>query len=158
MENIILRKAASCDIPEIYKHIHRDYVKKYFSEKERQEWENHKKWYKFLINSPYFILYIIEDFNGRFLGQLKFELDEETAVISIYMSRCMRGKGFGEIAVLKGLEDLENLCKNIDIVLAYILEENEISIKTFEKCGFSFEKVEEYNGIDHLLYVKKFDS
>lgn len=158
MKDIVLRKAENCDIPEIYKHIHRDYVKKYFSEKERQEWENHKKWYKFLINSPYFILYVIEDFNGKFLGQLKFELDGETAVISIYLSQDTRGRGYGETAVLNGIKELVNCHKNIGIVLAYILEENEASIKTFEKCGFSFEKIEEYHRIDHLLYVKKFDA
>ncbi len=155
LEDFILRKAEERDIPEIYKHIHKEYVKKYFSKDENQQWENHKKWYKFLINSPYFILYVLEDFNGKFLGQVKFELDGETAVISTYLSKCSRGMGLGKEAVLKGIEELIISCKNIEIVLAYILEENEPSIRTFEKCGFVFEKEEEYHGIDHLLYIKK---
>ncbi|WP_372713837.1 N-acetyltransferase family protein [Ilyobacter sp.] len=158
MKDVILRKAEERDIPEIYEHLHRDYVKKYFSENESREWENHKKWYKFLINSPYFILYVLEELNGNFLGQLKFELDGETAILSIYMSKSSRGAGLGKKAILKGMEELALSCENTEIVLAYILEENEVSIKTFEKAGFSFEKEEEYHGIEHLLYVKKLRS
>lgn len=155
MKDVILRRAEERDIPEIYEHLHRDYVKKYFSENESREWENHKKWYKFLINSPYFLLYVLEDVSGKFLGQLKFELDGETAIISIYMSKSSRGNGIGKEAILKGMEELAFYYENIEIVLAYILEENEASIKTFENSGFLFEKEEEYHGIEHLLYVKK---
>ncbi|WP_319369900.1 GNAT family N-acetyltransferase [uncultured Ilyobacter sp.] len=158
MKNVILRRAEESDISEIYEHLHRDYVKKYFAENENREWENHKKWYKFLINSPYFLLYILEDLDGKFLGQLKFELDGETAIVSIYMSKSGRGLGMGKKAILKGMKELTLSCENIEIVLAYILEENEASIKTFEKAGFLFEKIEEYQGIEHLLYVKKLKS
>ena len=158
MKDVVLRRAEERDIPEIYEHLHRDYVKKYFTENEKREWENHKKWYKFLINSPYFLLYILEDSTGQFLGQLKFELDGETAILSIYLSKSIRGKGMGKAAVLKGVKELSLYSENIEIILAYILEENEASIKTFEKSGFIFEKEEDYHGIEHLLYVKKLKS
>lgn len=158
MKDVVLRRAEERDIPEIYEHLHRDYVKKYFTENEKREWENHKKWYKFLINSPYFLLYILEDSRGQFLGQLKFELDGETAILSIYLSKSIRGKGMGKAAILKGIKELTLYSGNIEIVLAYILEENEASIKTFEKSGFIFEKEEDYHGIEHLLYVKKLKS
>lgn len=158
MKDVVLRRAEERDIPEIYEHLHRDYVKKYFTENEKREWENHKKWYKFLINSPYFLLYILEDSTGQFLGQLKFELDGETAILSIYLSKSIRGKGMGKAAILKGVKELSLYSENIEIILAYILEENEASIKTFEKSGFIFEKEEDYHGIEHLLYVKKLKS
>ena len=35
------------DIQNIYKYIHLDYVKKYFPDKEKEQWEAHKRWYSF---------------------------------------------------------------------------------------------------------------
>ena len=42
--------------------------------------------------------------------------------------------------------------KRID---AYILEENEVSKKSFLQSGFIFKGIKEYDGTEHLLFEKK---
>ena len=150
-----MRKANESDIADIYKYLHRDFIKKYSEVGEKAEWQNHRRWYKFLINSSNYLLYIIEDENGRFLGQLKFELEGETSIISIYLLKEIRGKGLGRSIIEMGLEELQHESDEVDVVLAYILEENEVSVNLFKSCNFEYEREEDYGGLDHLLYIKR---
>lgn len=150
-----MRKADESDIADIYKYLHRDFIKKYSQNGERAEWENHRRWYKFLINSDSYLLYIIEDENGRFLGQLKFELEGETSIVSIYLLKEIRGRGLGKVIMEMGLEELLHESDEVDVVLAYILEENDASLKLFKSCGFTYEREEDHGGLDHHLYIKR---
>lgn len=151
---IILRKANQEDISKFYKYLHRDFIKKYSTLDEKEEWKNHRRTYKFLINSPNYLLYIIEDEQGRFLGQLKFELEGEIAIVSIYLVNEVRGQGYARNILLNGLEELIHESDEVRIVLAYILEENESSIKVFESIGFVYENDKEHGGLDHKLYTR----
>lgn len=47
---------------------------------------------------------------------------------------------------------LKNELTNINLFLAYILAENQISIKIFEDLGFKYVDNDDYNGVEHLLY------
>jgi len=150
-----LRKADESDIADIYKYLHRDFIKKYSQNGEKAEWRNHRRWYKFLINSDSYLLYIIEDESGRFLGQLKFELEGETSIVSIYLLKEIRGRGLGKVIIDMGLEELLYESEEVDVVLAYILEENDASLSLFRSCGFTYEGEEDHGGLDHYLYIKR---
>ncbi len=151
---VILRKAKENDIADIYKYLHRDFIKKYSSNSEKDEWIQHKRWYKFLINSETYLLYIVEDENGSFLGQVKFEIDEEIAVVSLYLIEDIRGRGIGKGVLEISLEELTFESNDVKDILAYILDENERSIRLFKSCGFDFIGQEEHQGLDHLVYRK----
>lgn len=150
-----MRKADESDIADIYKYLHRDFIKKYSQNGEKAEWRNHRRWYKFLINSDSYLLYIIEDESGRFLGQLKFELEGETSIVSIYLLKEIRGRGLGKVIIDMGLEELLYESEEVDVVLAYILEENDASLSLFRSCGFTYEGEEDHGGLDHYLYIKR---
>lgn len=156
MTDIILRKMQEKDIENIYKHIHLNYVKKYFSEREREQWEAHRRWYTFVINSPNYLFYTIESLSRKFLGTVKFELfGKTTAVVSIYLIEKVRGRGYSEKVISTSIEELKFERPQIKKVCAYILEENELSQKAFVKNGFICKGTREYNGIEHLLFEKK---
>lgn len=156
MTDIILRKMEEKDIPNIYKYIHLNYVKKYFPDNEREQWEAHKRWYTFIINSPSYLFYTVESLGREFLGTVKFEVVSKTkANISIYLVEKIRGKGYSEATIFHSIEELKFEKPQIKRICAYILEENEISKKTFTKNGFVFKGVKEYIGTEHLLYEKK---
>lgn len=156
MTDIILRKMEEKDIANIYKYIHLNYVKKYFVGKELEQWEAHRRWYSFVINSPTYLFYTIESLGREFLGTVKFELDGKTkAIISIYLIEKIRGKGLSKSVVLNGIEELKFERPQVKKVCAYILEENIISKKTFIQAGFEFRGIKEYNGAEHYLYEKK---
>lgn len=143
------------DIPDIYKYIHLNYVEKYYPDKEKDQWEAHRRWYSFVINSPTYLFYTIESLSSEFLGTVKFELDEDEAIISVYLIEGIRGKGYSETVVVNSINELCFEKPNIKKISAYILEENEISQKVFLKIGFKRKKNEEYNGTEHILFEKK---
>lgn len=156
MIDIILRKMEEKDIPNLYRYIHLDYVKKYFPEKEKEQWEAHKRWYSFVINSPTYLFYTIESLGREFLGTVKFEIVTKTkAIISIYLVKDIRGRGYSEKAIFYSIEELKFERPQVKRIDAYILEENEVSKKSFLQSGFIFKGIKEYDGTEHLLFEKK---
>lgn len=154
---ILLRETVESDIPEIYKYIHLNYVKKYYTNLEEQ-WKHHEKWYKFLIHSTSYLLYTVSSMEtGEFLGCVKFELDGECATINIYLIEKMRSKGYSEKIIELSIEELKVKHPEISIVLAYILEENIASLSAFKRLNFEYDGVEEYKGIEHMLFIKTLD-
>ncbi|MFK4786107.1 GNAT family N-acetyltransferase; N-acetyltransferase [Fusobacterium sp. MFO224] len=151
---IILRETIEEDIGDIYLSVHEKYVKKYYEGKEKQQWEIHKNWYKFLINSDYYELYTVLDEKKGFLGYVKYEIDGECAIINIYIIPSVRGKKYAKKVIGISLEKLKNKRPDVSIVLAYILEENLFSKKAFIRSGFTFDCIEKYNGTKHMLFIK----
>lgn len=88
------------------------------------------------------------------LGYVKYEIDGECAIISIYLIPDIRGKNYAEKIIRISLEKLKIKRKEISIVLAYILEENLFSKKAFIKSDFTFDCMEKYKGIKHMLFIK----
>lgn len=143
------------DISNIYKYIHLDYVKKYFPDREEEQWEAHNRWYSFVINSPTYLFYTIESLGREFLGTVKFELVTKTrAEMSIYLVKKIRGKGYSEAVIYHSLEELKFEKPGVKKVCAYILDENEVSKKSFLRNEFIFKEVKEYIGVEHLLFEK----
>lgn len=151
---IVLRETTESDIPEIYKYIHSDYVKKYCDNPEEQ-WKAHERWYKFLIHSDAYILYTVTSTeSGKFLGCVKFELDGECAAINIYLVKEIREHGYSHKIIERSIEELRFKKPDISVVLAYILEENTASLCAFKKLKFQYEGMENFKGIEHMLFIK----
>ncbi len=154
---IFLRGTVDGDIESIYKNIHAQYIKKYYPGKEKEQWENHKRWYKFLIKSPSYALYTVTNKDEEFLGYVKFEIDEEFAIINIFLIEEMRGKNISSDIIRLSMEEFTFRNSKISVIFAYILEENTASIKAFRKVGFVFDSLEEYKGLEHMLFIKTLD-
>lgn len=154
LEELILREMIEEDIPKIYKELNLKYVEKYCSDALEEQKEAYEKWYSFVLNSPYYVMYTISNKEDEFLGNIRFELHKKRGVINIYLSPKIRGKNLSKIIIENSIEKLRTN-KKIDIIEAYILEENDVSIHLFEKLGFKFSKNARYNGIKHKKYMKK---
>ena len=154
-ENYIISEATKDDIVGIYNLLHREFVKKYSPNSEKSELEKHKKWYEFWLESPYYLIYVVKDLKGKVVGQIRYEIDGEISIISIYLDKANRGKGLGGIFVEKSIEKLKSEKKDVKLILAYILEENDISKNMFLNFGFVFSEKKNCNGIEHLIFTKK---
>ncbi|MGL4867362.1 MAG: GNAT family N-acetyltransferase [Cetobacterium sp.] len=152
---IIIRETIVDDIDNIYNHLNLNYVKKYYKNNEEEQRKSHFRWYKFLINSCNYEMFTVEDLKGDFLGNVRFELDENNgAEISVYLSECIRGRGYSTIIINASIEELKFKYPKLKYITAYILEENEKSIFCFQKSGFEFKGQIEHNEIDYYLYLK----
>lgn len=153
---IVLRETTAEDIDNIYNHLNLTYVKKYCKNSEEEQKINHKRWYTFLINSPFYTMFTVESLEGDFLGVVKFELEEdfEGAEISLYLAENIRGKGYSTTIINASTEEIRFKHPNLKYVVAYILEENTRSIVCFEKAEFIFKGQIEHRDVEYQLYMK----
>lgn len=99
--------------------------------------ETHRKWLKGRLKSAHSTILIAEENNNK-IGQIRFDIDikKASAEVSIAIASGYRGKGYG-VELLKAgcMYAFQNL--GVREIIAYIKEENLISIKAFSKAGFS---------------------
>lgn len=93
--DIQIRKMEERDIPTIYEYIHKKYVKKYYKEEEEKQWQAHQSWYRFVLHSDAYFFYIIEQ-ETKFVGTVRYELEEEKAIVSIFIREDYRNQGYAK--------------------------------------------------------------
>jgi len=98
-------------------------------------WERHLIYFPAAIISDEVLYYIIEPN----IGFIRFDKENDYAVISIYISEEHRGKGLAITAINMGLREVFAKWKIIKVV-AVVREENERSQGAFRKCGFYLEE------------------
>ncbi len=154
-ESYIVEEAKKNDILGIYNLVHRDFIAKNFTKSQELELEKHKRWYEFWIESPYYLIYVLKDINRKIIGQIRYEIDGEIAIISIYIEKEKRGKGLGKYFLEETMMGLAADKKEVKLIVAYILEENQNSLNMFSSFGFLGGEKAGFNGIEHLIYTKK---
>lgn len=147
---ICLRKAEEKDIPQLYRYLHQKYVEKYRDSSIEKEKIKYFNWYKKMISSPKFLLLIIEDEKGVFLGHIKYDFKEARSEIMVFIVEGARNKGIGKKAVEKSFQYLN---KKNKVIVAKILDENIDSLKLFKSLGFNYyKKYKDFN-----LYAKELE-
>ena len=101
--------------------------------------EEHKKWFDKKIKDKNTRIYIAEDAKGKKLGQVRFEVnDENKAYISVNLNPEFLGQGLGHKIIRMATDIFLNERKDINKIIAEVIEENTASQKAFEKAGYSF--------------------
>jgi RimJ/RimL family protein N-acetyltransferase len=152
-DDLIIKKMDSSHIKKLYDILNLPYINKYYSNELDTQWDSHNKWYNFILNSPYYKMFILSNFNNDILGNIKFEIDDSKVILSIFIIPEIRNNKFSYFFIEESLKELKKEI-SIETIEAFILEENSTSISIFENLGFDFSNIENYNGIPHKLYVK----
>jgi len=134
--DISIRKADESDIEFLFNLRNRPDVFKYFKSPRKVEYDEHVKWITPIINNqrPEVYLYVILCNNER-VGQVRFDLLDKTAEISISVLLDYRGKGIADSALKQGIDIMKE--KGIEKVSAEVEKENLNSIKFFKRVGFN---------------------
>jgi len=145
IENISIREASLSEAEILFKLSNDVGVRENSINRNQIEWDNHIKWLKEKIESDTYHIYLF--FDGKnFIGQVKFEIENKEAVISISIVNEYRGKKLAAPILRKGIESMLNKARRIEKIFAYIKPENQSSIKSFNKVGFNFQdQVEIHN-------------
>ncbi|MDZ8085258.1 MAG: UDP-2,4-diacetamido-2,4,6-trideoxy-beta-L-altropyranose hydrolase [Nostoc sp. DedQUE12b] len=98
-------------------------------------WEHHVQWFQSRLHCPTSIIYIGLDRNDVPIGQFRYELEGDKAIISISIDKKFRYQGYSIHLINLGCKKIF-LNSNITIINAYAKPNNEISIKAFLKAGF----------------------
>ena len=103
-------------------------------------YEDHVNWYETRLNDAGCCIYIADDIaensDIESVGQIRFDLKDKEALISISLDRKFRGQGHGariiELAARTFLASTDT-----KTIHAYIKKNNTASLAAFKKAGFS---------------------
>jgi len=98
-------------------------------------WDQHVQWFKSKINDPHSIFYIGINSEEIPIGQIRYDINGNAAVLSISVDRSFRGKGYGSMLIRFSSQKLFDV-SDVNMIHAYLKQGNEASLRTFIKEGF----------------------
>jgi len=113
--------------------------------------EDHKKWFFDKLFSKYHFLYIIS-FNDENVGQVRFDINDETAIINYSLASACRGKRMAEPLLKKGIQEFRQETGGKYILVGFVKKENTPSCKVFLSLDFQEEITDKYpNSLRYTL-------
>ena len=115
-------------------------------------WKNHVKWFEERLADPRFKLFVALNEANRSVGQVRYEVDGENAVVSISLGREFRGRGMGlELLALANRECTSGTgVRKID---AYVKPDNVASLRLFGSAGFTRQGIAMVRGQEAIRFV-----
>lgn len=114
----------------------------------------HKRWFKSKIKDKNSLMLLFE-ISNKPIGQVRFDKEDiNHYVINISISSEFRGNGYGS-QILKLASNYFHSLKPGKAINAYIKISNIVSIKSFEKALFKFNKKLQYKGNESFNYILK---
>jgi UDP-2,4-diacetamido-2,4,6-trideoxy-beta-L-altropyranose hydrolase len=100
-------------------------------------WEEHTQWFATKLQDNKSYIFIAEDEKENLIGQIRFEINNDTATINYSVQYDYRGLGFGEVILRIGIQKLVDLFEMPITFHGKVRPENIASQKIFMKVGFS---------------------
>jgi UDP-2,4-diacetamido-2,4,6-trideoxy-beta-L-altropyranose hydrolase len=119
-------------------------------------WEQHQRWFDEKLHDPRCIFFVAEDPDQTPLGQVRFELQEREAVISVSLAKQYHGLGYGPTIIREAVRQVL-ADRPVERINAYIRPENIASCRAFAKVGFLPHQRTEVRGSPavHLVLMKE---
>jgi RimJ/RimL family protein N-acetyltransferase len=119
------------------------------------DFESHKKWFETKLEDDSCMMLLFQNEEKQNVGQIRIQKEnEKEALIGISIAEEYRGKGFAkEMLLLASDFFLEN--NEGYLIKAYIKEQNRSSKQAFEKAGFEFENIINYENCSSFHFTKK---
>jgi RimJ/RimL family protein N-acetyltransferase len=129
------RTASENDIKDVFELSNEEQVRQNSINKEKINYFDHVEWFSTVINGNDYRLYIVEDDNN-FVGQVKFQIIDGAASISISIHQAFRGVGNGKTIISESIDFLRLDNPDINEIIAFIDPQNTASIKSFLSAEF----------------------
>ena len=119
------------------------------------DFESHKKWFESKVEDDSCMLLLFQNEEKLNVGQIRIQKENEMeALIGISIAAEHRGKGLAkEMLFLASDYFLEN--NKGYLINAYIKEQNRSSKQAFEKAGFEFDNIINYENCSSFHFTKK---
>jgi len=149
---LVIRNATMKDVELVYKLSNDPKVRRASINKEFIKFEDHKKWFERKIADKNSKFYLILKKN-EFVGQVRFDITGDRALISISVTQDFRGKGYSGKVLKLSCNKLFFDSNSVNYIEAFIIPSNISSIKIFEKSGFILEDKVKINNQKLLKYI-----
>ena len=148
-----LRNVVKDDIKDIFELSNDEVVRKNSINQEKISWEEHVRWFNEKLGDPNYVIYVVVDKNNKFIGQVKFEIFDSRAIVSISISSAFRGRGLSKHILKSACDKIYTEKPKIVRLEAIIKPSNISSIKIFKYAGFRYSKDVIINGEKFLKYI-----
>jgi UDP-2,4-diacetamido-2,4,6-trideoxy-beta-L-altropyranose hydrolase len=119
-------------------------------------WEQHQRWFAGRLRDPGCVFLIVQN-DGEAIGQVRFELKQSAAVISVSLTERFHRHGLGARVIRMAVDELLRT-RPIELVHAYIRQENVASLRAFAKAGFAQPEATTVHGEAAVRLVLKRES
>jgi UDP-2,4-diacetamido-2,4,6-trideoxy-beta-L-altropyranose hydrolase len=150
---VYLRKATAADALPVFNLSNHQSVRVNSINQEPITWENHLAWFTAKLTAKNYEFYIAEDEDKNFIGQLRYEISNDSAVISISISPDFQGKGLSSEILITGSEVFFAARPEINQIIAWIRHANLPSQKAFTKAGFKLSGEKELGSATFAMYL-----
>lgn len=99
-------------------------------------WDDHVAWFDRRLRDPATVMYIAEDDHQHPIGQVRHDLEERRAVVSVSIAPEARGRGWGSVVIAAATRRLLLESSVVDEVIGRIKPDNAGSIAAFDRAGF----------------------
>lgn len=117
-------------------------------------WSDHQRWFASQLRNPDAAMWIVEEAHSGAIGSLRIERRGEEDVISIALTPCVRGRGYGSVAISQAVAKRREAGVKGQVV-ALVKLENKASAEAFLRAGFVLEGRREVEGVMVDAYVNK---
>jgi UDP-2,4-diacetamido-2,4,6-trideoxy-beta-L-altropyranose hydrolase len=115
-------------------------------------WQGHVKWFTARLADPNCLFYVALDAAKMPVGQIRYQIQGQEAVVSVSVSPGCRGRGYGsQIIRLASQKVFESTAVNL--IHAYVKSDNVASVHSFSKAGFVNQGLAEIRGHSALHLV-----
>ncbi|MGD1809774.1 UDP-2,4-diacetamido-2,4,6-trideoxy-beta-L-altropyranose hydrolase [Dapis sp. BLCC M126] len=117
-------------------------------------WKNHVQWFDSMLKNSNCIMYIGVNQDDSPVGQIRYNIEDGDAVISISIAREFRALGYGTKLIWLASEKIFDVTR-IKKIHAYIKASNYASIRAFTNAGFLQESKTKVQGQFAIHLVKQ---
>jgi RimJ/RimL family protein N-acetyltransferase len=153
--SLSIRSAESKDCGLFWNWVNEEGVRKNSYNSEPVPFENHKKWFEGSLKNEKRLIFVISDFEGVPLGQVRFDIQGTEAEIDLSIDKNYRGFGLASHIICKGALELIRKRTNLLVLNAFIKKANSASSAAFRKAGFAELGTEIKNGVESIHMVLK---
>lgn len=133
-----LRKAAESDSQKVFELSNDPTVREQSINKKTINWDEHRSWFVKKIKEEDYIFLLAFDKKDNFIGQVRFQIAGNSATVSISVQKDFRGKGLSKKILREACLKIFSEKNCIQQIIAFILPNNEVSVKAFISNGFAF--------------------
>jgi UDP-2,4-diacetamido-2,4,6-trideoxy-beta-L-altropyranose hydrolase len=147
-----LRRVAENDCRQLWEWANDPEIRPVSFDTEPIPWTRHVEWFNSKLCDPDAVLYLVVDAQETPAGQVRFQINDVRAAVSISLARPFRGKGLGTRILAMATEELfqASAVRQID---AYVKPNNLQSLRLFARAGYANKGIEIMSGHPAVHFI-----
>lgn len=117
-------------------------------------WDDHVRWFEDRLVRSSCRLFVADDVAGTAVGQIRFDLEADEALVGISLAADARGRGLAAPLIVAGVRSLVATVPGIATVRAEVRTTNEPSARAFVAAGFEHADRYHRDGVETDVFVR----